>query len=106
MERTDNLSIEQAAWGGLTCIHTIREAFVSHPDFEWEWIGQKIGTQWEAAKTALNIVKTNKYYKYYGFAQNLGPVAFTHYKMIAYVAKELLVRVDGQQALNGYAGLE
>lgn len=42
---------------------------------------------------------------YYGFKRDMGAARSTLYKSIGYVARELLVRLNGERTLMRYAGL-
>jgi len=41
---------------------------------------------------------------YYGFKRNMGPARSTLYESIEYVARELLVKINGERTLLRYAG--
>lgn len=42
--------------------------------------------------------------KYYGYRKDSGPARFTKFKSIAYVAKELYIKVGGKDSLRMYGG--
>lgn len=70
-------------------------------DFRWNLIQQAYPSEWTNFNDALKVVGDNLYY---GFRKNLGVATATHYKSLGYVAKELLIRVNGENNLKGYQG--
>ncbi|UHM27705.1 MAG: hypothetical protein FOCCV1_gp3 [Fushun oxya chinensis chuvirus 1] len=93
--------INQAAFSGLTQLITIGRAIRQFPKFPWAKIGEAFGGELVAFLKALEEVKGNPFY---GFKKNLGCVAASHYRKLAYVAKELLVRSGGNDTLKKYPG--
>lgn len=95
------LTIIQCAGTGLTSYLTIKEALELYQDFPWIDLQKLIATDFKMYKKATEIIKSNIYY---GFAVDLKDAKSTNYKNLAYVAKELLIRIEKKTSLSGYAG--
>lgn len=95
------LVVQQAANSGLTSLAIIGRCIMSYQDFPWTQIFEIYPVEVTKVIAAMAAVGNNKYY---GYRHNLGPVRSTLYKSIGYVAKEILVKVGGEQSLNNYAG--
>lgn len=50
---------------------------------------------------AMNTVENNVWY---GYKHDLGPVRSTRYKNLAYVAKEVLIKIEERSSLTRYMG--
>lgn len=50
--------------------------------------------------TAVGLVNGNQYY---GFNKSLGAARSTQYSSLAYIAKELLITLNGEVSLKKYA---
>lgn len=97
------ITLSQTANAGLTAITAIKDAYVAFPNFNWPAIAHILRNDVAAATEAFRIIDGNAYY---GFRRDLGPIASTKYKSLAYVAKELLLRYGGPAfgGLRYYAG--
>lgn len=95
------LTVQQAAGSGLTCLITTGRAMRKYPDFQWGIVRLLLPEDWTNFMTAVRTVNGNIWY---GFKRDLGVVRSTLYKNISWVGKELLVRVNGEAALNRYGG--
>lgn len=91
----------QACNSGITALIVIGRAIKIFDDFDWGRIVQIFQQEWASVEVAMNDVGNNKWY---GFKHNLGRVASTRYKNVAYVAKELLIKVNGEASLRSYDG--
>ncbi|KAG5870157.1 hypothetical protein JTB14_032449 [Gonioctena quinquepunctata] len=95
------LVVSQAAGGGLTAYLTIREAIKEYKDFDWGYISLCFPQEWAGFETAVQTVGGNQYY---GFRKDLGDAKSTHFKSLAWVAKELLIKAGGKTSLSRYSG--
>lgn len=95
------LTVEQASGSGLTALSVTGRAIKTYTDFNWVRIVQLYPDEWANLITAVDTVGNNVWY---GFKKQLGIVSSTKYKNIAYVAKELLIRINGESSLRTYAG--
>lgn len=95
------LTVTQASGSGLTALVVIGVAILKYPDFRWLKIKALFPGEFAAFDTARAAVGNNVWY---GFRHDLGPVKSTLYKNLAYVAKELLIKIDGKGTLNQYRG--
>lgn len=71
-------------------------------NFQWRRVNTLTGGEyvnWQAART---VIGNNLYY---GFRRDMGQARSTLYKSLGYVAKELLVKINGERTLLRYAGL-
>lgn len=93
------LTIVQAAGSGLTCLILILKAMRIYANFPWWVVAALYGNEMANVETATTAVGDNPYY---GFKKDLGAVKSRLYKNIAWVAKELLVRINGETTLNNY----
>lgn len=94
------LTIQQAAGTGLTTLIVIGNAIKSYPDFDWAQVRLHFPQEWNNFTRAVQVVNNNPYY---GYRKDLGVVKSTLYKNLSYIAKELLIKVGGQQSLTQYA---
>lgn len=95
-----NLMI-QTAGTGLTAYITIGRAFRIHPRFPWNIASSLLPGQFDNFAVALGLIGDNPYY---GYNSDLRAAKSTNYKDLAWVAKELLIRIDGQNTLTNYQG--
>lgn len=95
------LTVQQAAGSGLTALSVTGRAIRTYTDFDWGRIAQLYPDEWANFQAAVIAVGNNVWY---GFRHDLGPVASTKYKNVSYVAKELLIKVNGEASLRTYAG--
>ncbi|GLV33568.1 hypothetical protein CBL_20283, partial [Carabus blaptoides fortunei] len=95
------LTINQASGGGLISFLVIGEAMLLYKTFPWDRVALILSEDRAKYLLAVNAVGTNKYY---GFKRQLGPARSTNYKNLAYVAKELLIKIGGKSSLNQYQG--
>lgn len=96
-----SLTVLQACNSGITALIVIGRAVRIFNDFDWARIVQIFQQEWASIEVAMNDVGNNKWY---GFRHNLGRVASTKYKNVAYVAKDLLIKVNGEASLRSYGG--
>lgn len=96
-----SLTVMKACNSGITALIVIGRAVKIFDDFDWARIVQIFQQEWTSVEVAMNDVGNNKWY---GFRHNLGRVASTKYKNVAYVAKELLIKVNGEASLRSYGG--
>ncbi|QBP37029.1 putative coat protein [Lampyris noctiluca chuvirus-like virus 1] len=95
------LTVTQAAGGGLTALSVTGRAIRIFSDFDWGRIRQLYFDEWTNFEQAVALVGNNEWY---GFRKELGIVSSTKYKNLSYVAKELLLKVNGEASLRSYAG--
>lgn len=95
------LTLQQATNSGLTAFVTIGRAIKKYPDFPWPRLNQLTGGELTNFSAAVTLVNGNQYY---GFNKSLGAARSTLYSSIAYVAKELLIQLNGETSLKKYAG--
>jgi len=96
------LTLQQAAGSGLTLYVIIGRALVKYNDFPWGRANTLTGGELVSWETARGIIGDNLYY---GFKRDMGGARSTLYKSIGYVARELLVKINGERTLLRYAGL-
>lgn len=88
------VTVQQAAWTGLTQYTTILKMFKEHPGFPWGTIAALLPTDWENFSKAVTAIGNDKYY---GFKQNIGVAVTTGFLNVGYVAKEIMVKVGGRE---------
>lgn len=93
--------VTQTSNAGMTAALTVRDAMKEHPTFKWRELADMFPAEMQAAGSAITAVEENPYI---GFKSNLGEMASTKYKNLAWVAKELLIRIDGKGSLKSYKG--
>lgn len=74
---------------------------LKYPDFEWAKTNVLTGGELTNFTTAVMLVDGNQYY---GFNKTLVAVRSTSYSSLAFIAKELLVQLNGEVSLKKYAG--
>lgn len=95
------LTVQQAAGSGLTALSVTGRSIRLYADFNWSRISQLYPDEWQNFSAAVALVGNNVWY---GFKKDLGIVSSTKYKNLTYVAKELLIKVNGEATLRNYAG--
>lgn len=95
-------NLQQTANSGLTAIVTIGQAFRKHPTFSWWKVCIWFSGEVQSAVASLRAINNNPYY---GFNQGTANQATSRrFKNLSYWCKELLVKADGENALNNYGG--
>lgn len=92
--------LAQTTNSGMTAALTIKKAVTEHPTFPW---GNIKGLFPREIANVILVITTCRDNSYIGFSRNLGEMASTHYKNVAWVAKELLV-YHGDAAIKNYLG--
>nr|WPV62240.1 MAG: nucleocapsid protein [Wenzhou rodent chuvirus 1] len=97
------ITLEQTLNAGLTTLTVTVRGLTDHPTFPWDQLLAlpPYNSEMSALKHAVEVVGDNKYY---GFRRDLGDAKGTLYKNLSYVAKELLIKVNGETKLSQYAG--
>lgn len=95
------LTLQQATNSGLTSLVTIGRAILKYNDFPWARLNALTGGEVTNYGVAVNLVNGNQYY---GFNKSLGAARSTQYSSLGYVAKELLISLNGETSLKKYAG--
>ncbi|AJG39046.1 putative nucleoprotein [Changping Tick Virus 2] len=97
------VTLEQAAWVGLTQYTTIVKMFSEHPGFPWDRVAAILPADWQNFQAAIEAVGNQPYY---GFQANLGAAAGTKFPSLGYVAKEMMIKVGGREgdAIRRYKG--
>lgn len=91
----------QTAGESLTQWNTIVTAIDRFFGFQWEVMRRLWPEEWAKLEEASQAVRGNPYY---GFKEDLGPARSTNFRRLAYVAKELMIKVGGEAALSQYRG--
>lgn len=91
------LVVDQTANSELTAIVTIGRAIKYLQEFQWVDIARIYAEEVIVIEAAIATIGNNGYH---GFRRDLGPVKSTLYKSIAYVSKEVLIRVRGSRQYN------
>ncbi|UQZ09546.1 putative nucleoprotein [Freshwater macrophyte associated chu-like virus 1] len=96
--------ITQAAGTGTTAIQMIGEAFKKYPDFPWDAVTNIVPvSEFQAARQAANVMTGRKYI---GFnSTEMKNHGVSKYRKLAWVARDLLQTVDGQDSLTMYKGV-
>lgn len=95
------LTLQQATNSGLTSFVTIGRAIKKYPDFPWTKANILTGGELANFNAAITAVNGNQYY---GFNKSLGAARSTQFSSIGYIAKELLINLNGEVSLKKYAG--
>ncbi|QPB73973.1 glycoprotein [Hymenopteran chu-related virus OKIAV147] len=95
------LTVQQASFVNLTSFVTIGRAIRLYATFPWARVAGLYPVDVENFIAAEAVVAGNQYF---GFARDLGVVRSTKYKNLAWLAKELLVRIKGETSLTKYKG--
>jgi hypothetical protein len=95
------LCLEQVAGSGLTAFIVVGKAYRRFPDFPWDKLNTLTEGEVDKYIIAVRTVSGNPYY---GFNRDLGAARSTLYSSVAYVAKELLVKISGEMSLTKYQG--
>lgn len=96
------LTLQQASGSGLTLYIIIGRAMRIYYEFPWGRVNTLTSGElrnWQVARAAIgeNL--------YFGFRRDMGEARSTLYKSLGYVARELLVKINGERTLLRYAGL-
>ncbi|KAK9880202.1 hypothetical protein WA026_010076 [Henosepilachna vigintioctopunctata] len=91
------LTVQRAAGAGITALMVTGRAIRLFDDFNWERVRTLYFDEWVSFSAAVDLVGNNKWY---GFKKDLGGVASTKYKNLTYIAKELLIKVNGEASLR------
>lgn len=89
------VTLQQAAWTGLTQYSTILRMVDEHPDFPWGKVAAILASDWAAFTKAVEVVGNDPYY---GFKANIGDAAATKFLNLGYVAKEMVKKLGGREA--------
>lgn len=95
------LSLTQETGSGLTAFIVIGRAMTRYPTFNWAKLNLLTSGELACYRAAIATVAGNPYY---GFNRDLGAARSTLYSSIAYVAKELLLQLNGETSLKNYKG--
>lgn len=96
------LTLQQASGSGMTLYVIIGRAMRIYYDFPWGRVNTLTSGEvinWQAARRHIHDNL------YYGFKRDMGAARSTLYKSVGYVARELLVKINGERTLLRYAGL-
>ncbi|WKY02148.1 hypothetical protein Q1695_015845 [Nippostrongylus brasiliensis] len=95
--------LEKTLNTGLTTLTVTVRGLSDHPSFPWDQLIElsPYASEMAVLKHAIEVVGDNRYY---GYRKDLGDARGTLYKNLSYVAKELLIKVNGETALRRYAG--
>ncbi|APG78718.1 hypothetical protein [Hubei chuvirus-like virus 1] len=96
------LTLMQASGSGLTLYSIIGRAIRLYNNFPWGLVNTLTSGElvnWNGARV---LIGDNMYY---GFKRDLGAARSTLYKSLGYVARELLVRINGENTLRRFMGL-
>lgn len=96
------LTLNQAAGSGLTLYVIIGRALRMYRNFQQGRVNILTGGELQNWNAAQALIGNNEYY---GFKRDMGAARLTLYKSLGYVARELLVRINGERTLMRYAGL-
>lgn len=95
------LTVQEVTGSGLTVVNIIEQALQTYPNFPWPVLVRLFPSEMNSVQTALTAIAGNPYY---GFRKDLGPIRSTLYKNVGYVAKELLVKGQGNSTLEQHRG--
>lgn len=97
------VTLQQAAWTGLTQFTTIRRMMTEYPGFPWAKVATVLPADFANFTQAARIIGGDKYF---GFKPNVGAAAATGFLSLGYVAKEMMVKVGGKEgsAILAYKG--
>ncbi|UOW66033.1 nucleoprotein [odonatan chu-related virus 137] len=95
------LIVQHTQSAGLTPHYTVKEALLKYPDFPWGKFDKLVGGEIRGFIRAWSMIRGNQYY---GFKRDLKEASSQSFKSLAYVAKELLIQVGGQNGLRAYRG--
>lgn len=86
------ITLQQAAWTGLTQYSTILKMFREYPGFPWAQVAALLPADWENFRQAVEAVGGDAYY---GFRANIGPATATNFLSLGYLAKEMIKKIGG-----------
>lgn len=97
------ITLQQAAWTGLTQYTTILKMFTEHPEFPWGQVAAILPADWANFIKAVKAVGEDAYF---GFRPNIKEAAAANFLSLAYVAKEMMVKIGGREgsAIGQYRG--
>jgi hypothetical protein len=84
------VTLMQASGSGLTPLDTMYRVVVSYPSFPWGKVQKLFPEEIIAVQKGFMTVGQNRYY---GFRKSLGAATSTQFRNIAWVAKEILLRL-------------
>lgn len=93
--------IDQAAKSGITSFIIIGKAINKTQNFPWHQIRRICQVEWDAFEAGVIEVGDNEYF---GYRRELGNAKSTNLKSLAWVCKEILIRIHGERALSRYGG--
>lgn len=93
--------VSQIKGEGLTALSTIKKALQACPTFPWGEVAAMFPAEFAALQVAFNDVGQNAYY---GYKKQNATTKSTLYKNVAWVAKELLIRMGGNGSLSRFKG--
>lgn len=96
-----SVTLQQAAGSGLTSLATIGRAVRLYPDFCWWLLFDAFSSEFAAVVYAMKVVRGNVFY---GFNRDIDRVKSTRYPQLAWIAKELIMKVENSNTMSGYAG--
>lgn len=91
------LVAQQIRGEGLTTASTIKKAMTLFPRFNWAAVFALLPVDYTNFTIAVNEIGTNAYY---GYVQDTSRIRATGYLSLGWVAKELLVKVNGDVSLR------
>lgn len=95
------ITVEQAAGSNMTALTTTGKAIATYADFPWPKVIALYTDEWSFFCQAVKKVNNDPFY---GFNADLAPISSAKYRSLAWVGKELMIRIAGQTTLNQYAG--
>lgn len=95
------ITVQQIKGEGLTAICTIKRALAATPGFDWPQVFAYFPGEATAIQNAIAAIGDNAYY---GYVQDTSVIKSTNYKNVAWVAKELLIKLGGNHSLTHYRG--
>lgn len=91
------VTLNQAKYHAMTIFQTIGRAMLLHPKLSWHVMEKISPTELINFKNALEAVGGNAYY---GFRKDLDVFKSAHFRSLGFLAKEVLVKCDGEDHLN------
>lgn len=91
------LTLMQASGSGLTLFMIIGRALRLYNDFPWGRVNTLTSGELVNWNQAMTAIDENLYY---GFKRDLGIARSTLYKSLGYVARELLMKINGEITLR------
>lgn len=94
-------AVQHASKQGMTTMLAIGRAMRLFPRFEWARLLANFPAEGIAWNAAVGVVNGDVYF---GYSANLGAVRSRLFPNLAWTAKELLIRFNGETGLANYAG--